>query len=126
MFSDFIYEFKMHRLLKKVGRQRVTMILEPGNVPVIERAISRDEKTKGLLLTAEIRGWVEVLHEALPTGQIDQDGRFNEQPFQSLETHWKLTDSGWAAIQRRHQISLLGLAVALLGLYLAVQSIKEH
>ena len=123
MFSDFIYEFKMHRLLRKVGRQRVTMILEPGNVPVIERAISRDEETKVLLLTAEIRGWVEVLHEDLPTGQIDQDGRFNEeQPFQSLETHWKLTDSGWAAIQRRHQISLLGLTVALLGLYLAVQA----
>jgi len=123
MFSDLIYEFKMHRLLKKISRQRVTMVLEPGNVPVIERGLSHDEKTKVLLLTAEIRGWVEVLHENIPTGQIDQNGQINEQqPFQSLETHWKLTDSGWAAIQRRYQISLLGVAVALLGLYLVVHA----
>ena len=123
MIDDFIYEFKMHRLLKKVARQKIRMILEPGNVPVIERAVGHDEETKALLLTAQIRGWVEVLHESMPTGQIDPDGSFNpSQPFQSVEDHWKLTDSGWAAIQRRHQISIFSVAVALLGLYLAIRA----
>ncbi|WP_417510484.1 hypothetical protein [Methylophaga sp.] len=120
MLDDFIYEIKIHRVLKKLARQRVAMILEPGHVPVIERAISRDEQTNALLLTAEIRGWVEVLHENLPTGKITEEGNINQsQPFDSLQNHYKLTDSGWAAIQRRHQLSLLSLGVALLGIYVA-------
>lgn len=123
MISDLTYELKIHRLLKKVARQRITMILEPGNVPVIERAVGHDENTKALLLTAQIRGWVEILHEDMPTGQINDDGSFNsDQPFQSHENHWKLTDSGWAAIQRRHQISIFGLAVTLLGVYIALNT----
>jgi len=121
VFSNVIFEFKMHRLLKKIARQRVTMILQPGNVPVIERAVDHDEVTKTLILTAQIRGWVEILHESMPTGQIDAKGEINpSQPFQSREDYWKLTDSGWAAIPRRHQLSLLSIAVALLGVYFAI------
>ncbi|GGI81587.1 hypothetical protein GCM10007978_19280 [Shewanella hanedai] len=121
MFDDLVYEFKMHRLLKSIARQRVAIILELGAVPVIERAIKRNEETKALFLTAQIRGWVEILHENIPTGSLDAEGRMNiEQPFQSRENHWKLTDSGWAAIQRRHQVSILGLFVALAGVFLAI------
>jgi len=123
MISDLIYELKIHRLLKKIARQRITMILEPGSVPVIERAVGHDENTKALLLTAQIRGWVEILHENMPTGQINDDGSINsEQPFQSIENHWKLTDSGWAAIQRRHQISIFSLVVTLIGVYIALNT----
>ncbi|MCU8075891.1 hypothetical protein [Shewanella sp. SM29] len=121
MFGDFIYEFKMHRVLKKVARQRVAMILKPGNVPVVERAIGRDEETKTFLLTAQIRGWVDILHEDMPTGKIDENGKMNmEQPFESKENHWKLTDSGWAAIQRRHQLSVLGIGLAIIGALVAI------
>ncbi|MCX2760076.1 hypothetical protein OQJ65_17215 [Vibrio sp. Sgm 22] len=121
MFDDFIYEFKMHRVLKKVARQRVAIILEPGNVPVVERAIGRDEETKTFLLTAQIRGWVDVLHENMPTGKIDGDGNMlSDQPFTSKETHWKLTDSGWAAIQRRHQLSVLSLGVAIIAILIGI------
>ena len=69
MFSNVIFEFKMHRLLKKIARQRVTMILQPGNVPVIERAVDHDEVTKTLILTAQIRGWVEILHANVSVGR---------------------------------------------------------
>ena len=48
------------------------MILEPWNFPVIERAIGHDEKTKTLLLMAQIRGWVEILHESIPTDKFAQ------------------------------------------------------
>ena len=121
MFGDFIYEFKMHQVLKMVARQRVVMILEPGNVPVVERAIGRDEETKTFLLTAQIRGWVDILHEGMPTGKIDENSNMNiEQPFDSKENHWKLTDSGWAAIQRRYQLSVLSISIAIIGALVAV------
>ncbi|HHC6471119.1 TPA: hypothetical protein ACN359_004547 [Vibrio parahaemolyticus] len=121
MFGDFIYEFKMHRVLKKVARQRVAMILQPGNVPVIERAIRRDEETKTFLLTAQIRGWVDVLHDNMPTGKVDSNGNMMSDPaLTSKETHWKLTDSGWAVIQRRHQLSVLSLGVAIIAVLVGI------
>ncbi len=123
MFGNLVYEWKIHRMLKQMAKQRVTMVLNPGHVKVIERAIGHDEKTLVLIYTAEFRGWVELLHKAVPTGQIGKDGEFNfKEPFQSTEDHWRLTDSGWAAIQRRHQLSLLGICIALLGFYFATNS----
>lgn len=123
MFNNLVYEWRIHRLLKKLSKQRVTMILKPGDVKVIERAIGHDEKILTLIYTAEFRGWVELLHKAVPTGNIGKNGEFNfEQPFQSKEDYWRLTDSGWAAIQRRHQLTLLSMFVALLGLYFATNS----
>jgi hypothetical protein len=121
VFDDLIYEFKMHRVLKKLARQRVAMILEPGNVPVVERAIGRNEQTKAFLLTAQIRGWVDILHEDMLTGKLDDNRGINtEQPFQSKENHWKLTDSGWGAIQRRHQLSILNLSIAVIGTFVVI------
>ena len=123
MIGDFIYEFRMHRLLKKIARQRVAMILEPGSIPVIERAIKTNEETKTLLLTAQIRGWVDILHEDMPTGKLDSSGSINsDMPFQSKENHWKLTDSGWGAIQRRYQLSVLGLALTVIAVIVAINA----
>jgi hypothetical protein len=123
MFGCLIYEWKIHRLLKKIARQRVTMILKPGDIKVIERAVGHDEETLTLIYTAEMRGWVELLHTAVPTGKIEEIKSFNfKQPLQSKEDYWKLTDSGWAAIQRRHQLALLGIFITLLGLYFAANS----
>lgn len=99
------------------------MILEPANVSVIERAVGHDEDTKALLLTAQIRGWVEILHENMPTGQINDVGGFSsDQLFQSVENHWKLTDFGWAAIKRRHQIFIFTLAITFLGVYITLNA----
>ncbi len=121
MIRDFLYELKVQKVLKKIAKQRVALILQPGNVPVIERAIGSDEETQAIILTAQIRGWVEVLHEDMPTGKVDENGYFNKaQPFDKLETYWKLTDSGWAVIQRRHQLSVLSLLVAIIGVIYAV------
>jgi hypothetical protein len=120
MIDDVMFEWRMHRLLRRIARQRVTMVLQPGSVKVIGRAIPNDENTLALVYTAEIRGWVELLHPDIPTGRIGEGGDYSSVPsFSSREHYWRLTDSGWAAIQRRHQLSLLGILVAAIGVYVA-------
>lgn len=119
MLDNLVYEWKIQRLLKKISKQRVTMILQPGDVKVVERSIGQDENTLTLIYTAEFRGWVELLRKAVPSGNIGKNGEFDfDRPSQSKVDYWRLTDSGWAAIQRRHQITLLGTLIGLLGLYL--------
>ncbi|GAB3034116.1 hypothetical protein [Bowmanella dokdonensis] len=122
LIESILYENKIHKVLKKVAKQRISIILQPGNVPVIERAVGNDEATQALLLTAQIRGWVEVLHEALPTGKVDEQGNLSESSFQNIQTHWRLTDSGWAAIQRRHQMAIFSLIVGLTSIFIAISA----
>ncbi|MGR3972840.1 hypothetical protein [Shewanella sp. 1180_01] len=122
MFESISYENKVHKVLKKVAQQRIAIIL-PGNVPVIERCVGNDEATQALLLTAQIRGWVDVLYENLPTGKVDEDGHLSAAPsFANVQTHWKLTDSGWAAIQRRHQMALLSLFIGLVSVLIGINA----
>jgi hypothetical protein len=67
------------------------------------------------LLTVQIRSWVNILHEDMLTGKIYDSGGMNtEQLFQSKENYWILTDSGWDAVQRRHQLSILSLSIAVI------------
>ncbi len=120
MFDNLVYEFRMHRLLKRIAKQRIEVICPP-NIPLIERAISNDEKTQALLLTAQIRGWVELLHQNVAVTKVRHSSSTGFE-FQTPESQniWRLTDSGWGAIQRRHQVTVLSLCVALVGLYFAV------
>ena len=61
--------------MRDLAAQRVVMVLQPGNIPVIEKAIaSTDEDVTAALHTALLRGWVEVLHDAVPRAQIPADG----------------------------------------------------
>jgi len=96
------------------------MVLQPNNVWVLEYAVKDTEETRELLYTCQLRGWVELLHESVPTGNLDSDGSLPKGPVFSSENHvWKLTDSGWGAIQRRHEIAVLGIFVGILGIIVA-------
>lgn len=123
MFNSLKYNWKIHRLLKRLAKQRVGMVLQPGNVWVLEYAVKDTEETRELLYTCQLRGWVELLHESIPTGNLGPDGSLPGGPVFSSENHiWKLTDSGWGAIQRRHEITILGTVVAILGVFIAVNA----
>lgn len=99
MFKSLKYNWKIHRLLRQLAKQRVGMVLQPGNVWVIEHAVKDTEETKALLYTCQLRGWIELLHESVPNCWLNSDGSLpNGIPFNSKEHIWKLTDSGWAAI----------------------------
>lgn len=120
MFDHYLYDRKVYKVLKALSRQRVGMILKPGNIWVIEFALKDSEETEAILRTCEMRGWVETLQESVPKGELNQDGTFKTGvPFSSESVIWRLTDSGWAAIQRRHELTLLGLVIAIVGAAIA-------
>jgi hypothetical protein len=97
------------------------MVLQPGNVWVIERAVPDDRETDALLKTCFMRGWVEPLRNSVPKGALNPDGSLpDDEMFQSSGPVWKLTDSGWGVINRNHQLAILGLFLSLLGVILAI------
>jgi len=121
MFDDLAYGWRIYRVLRRLAKQRVTIVLQPGNVWVIERAVPDDEETDALLKTCFMRGWVEPLENSVPKGRLNPNGTLPDGDiFRSSGPLWKLTDSGWAAINRSHQLGTLGLFLSLLGAILAI------
>ena len=69
------------------------MVLQPGNVFVVERAIPDDEYTTAALQTCHMRGWVEPMYdEAVPTGAVPQPGK--AITLDGAQVQYRLTDSG--------------------------------
>ncbi len=120
-FNQLAYSLKIHRILRRLAKQRVGLVLQPGNIWVIEYAVPDDEETDALLKTCYMRGWIEPLEDSIPKGKLQPDGSLPEGPmFQSQGPLWKLTDSGWSAINRSHQLTMLGLFLSLVGVLIAV------
>ena len=116
-------EWSIYRTLKGLSRQRVALILQPGNVWVIEKALKETEETAANLRTCHLRGWVEPLENAVAQGSLTPEGNL---PDQKLFTHvgpiYRLTDSGWAAIHRTHVLILLSTFLALITLIVSLLS----
>ncbi len=114
-------EYSIYRTIKLLSKQRVAMVL-PGGVLVIEKALPDTELHHENLQTCLMRGWVEVLRDSVPTGNIEKDGSLQSaQAFSKESDLYRLTDSGWNAIHRRHTITTLSVIIALIGLYLAAK-----
>ena len=121
MFSNYFREWKIRRILKKASRQRVARVLQPGNVWVIENALEHTEETDTALKTCYMRGWVDVLENSVPRGSLTKEGNLPEgQLFQSSGPIWKLTDSGWSAINRAHEWMLMGVFLAASSVFVGV------
>jgi hypothetical protein len=117
--------------LHAIAQQRVATVL-PGNVVVIEMATPDAEWFDIAARTCLIRGWVEVLHDALPTGKLTFRG--DEAVFPTTTTAkpmYRLTEGGWAAINRSHAwvistffVAFIALIVSVGALYVAVKPIS--
>lgn len=118
---DMRREWAIRRALKGLARQRVALVLQPGNVWVIENAVADDTETDSALKTCFMRGWVEPLENSIPKGKLQPDGSLPPGPlYEASGPVWKLTDSGWAAINRAHEWMLLGILIGAMGLLIAV------
>ena len=63
-------ESDIRRTLKRLSGQRVALVLQPGNVWVIENAVEYNEQTDAALKTAYMRGWVKPIENAVPKGSL--------------------------------------------------------
>jgi hypothetical protein len=63
-----ITERLINKTLRRLAKQRVTMILQPGNVWVIEYAVSEGESSdiSAALRTCHLWGWVAPEMNAVP------------------------------------------------------------
>jgi hypothetical protein len=99
-------------VLQRLSRQRVALILQPGNVIVVEQAVM--DQANGVpeaLRTCHLRGWVEVVHEALPQAAL---GPNLELPrgWEGTSPVYRLTEAGWHIINRTHSWTIAVFVVA--------------
>ena len=96
-------ERNIRRALRKLSKQRVALLLQPGNYWVVERAIDDDEDTDTALRTCYMRGWVEPIESQIPTGTLPPDGSLpRDFKFDKMKTHYRLTSAGWSVINGSH------------------------
>jgi hypothetical protein len=76
MVTDWRREWRVRGTLRALARQRVALILQPGNVWVIEKAVSDQDDTASALRTCFMRGWVESLADAVPIGSLGPAGDY--------------------------------------------------
>lgn len=102
-------EFRIRRTLRRLSKARVALVLNPGKVWVIERAMPRNEKIDADVLTCLLRGWVEVLHDDMAIGDVETFLSGNRTAFQRKEPIYRLTEAGWAVLSWDRQIAVLAL-----------------
>lgn len=108
-------------VLKRLARQRVAVLLQPGDVWVIENALKKEKDVAEALRTCHMRGWVEPLADAVPSGNLSPDGSLLSGPqFTTSEPIYRLTDSGWNAINRTHRWDVFACLVAVASLTVSV------
>jgi hypothetical protein len=121
MFTDVRREAHIRRVLRKLSAQRVALVLQPGNVWVVEKAVGDDERTDAALKTCFIRGWVEPLENAVPTGCLTPAGELPPgNIFDRVGPMCRLTDSGSSVVNRSQQWVLTSILLALLSLLTAI------
>lgn len=107
--------------LRRLARQRVATILQPGNVWVVQGSPADEPRTDAALSTCLVRGWVEILHHAVPSGEFTKPEELTRQDvFPKSKPVYRLTEGGWHAINRTHGWLLATFAVGVLGVIATV------
>ena len=106
MFDEWRRERFIRKTLRRLSKQRVVMVLQPGNIWVIEKAVNEDEDDEVIatLRTCNLRGWVEIHAGAVPRTKLTPDGKLPEGlPITGMAPVYKLTEAGWNVIHRSHE-----------------------
>ncbi|MBL7125102.1 MAG: hypothetical protein ISS51_03285 [Dehalococcoidales bacterium] len=134
MLDEWHRERFIRKTLRRLSRQRVALILQPGNVWVIEKAVSEGESEKvvAALRTCNLRGWVEVHSDAVPCGELTPEGKLPEGfPMSGVAPVYKLTEAGWNVIHRSHEwvvatfvVVAITLIATILGIFITNALVK--
>ena len=110
---DAARERTIRSLLRKLAKQRVVQVLQPGNVWVIELAPKLDGDSEAALRTCWLRGWVEpISHDAVPRGDVANLTEAGRELYDTAAPIYRLTDSGWNVIHSTRQWLIATFAVA--------------
>ena len=124
MLETFRREHRVRKTLHAIARQRVAMVLYPGNVLVVEQSPPDEEWFDLAVRTCHIRGWVDVLHDSLPSGRLRYDGNQPVLPQEMKpKTIYRLTEGGWAVIHGSHAWLIATFVVSLLSLAAGIVSV---
>ena len=124
MFEDFRRERDVRRTLRAIARQRVALVLQPGNVIVVEHSPPNEEWFDLAVRTCHIRGWVDVLHDSIPSGTVRIEGNRTLLPdVMKPKTIYRLTEGGWAVIHRSHAWIIATFVISMLSLTAGVVSV---
>lgn len=121
MIVDLYREYKIIKHMRKLARQRVAMVLQPGNVWVLEKAPPHNEESDQILLTCWIRGWVEPHSFDIPQAQLTPEGGLPSAASIKRANFYRLTDGGWHAIHRTHELSILAIMLTIISMILALK-----
>lgn len=91
----------IRRTLRKLSRQRVVGIFQPGDIWVIEKSPVINEKVEAALRTCHLRGWVVPMFDAIPRGQLTKEGKLPDK-LSGFGPMYRLTEAGWNALHRIH------------------------
>ena len=119
MFENIRRERLIRAALRAIARQRVALILQPDNVMVVENSAPDAEWFDLAVQTAHIRGWVEILHDSIPVGSVRFEGNnpIISQPREMKQkAMYRLTEGGWAVINRVHTWVVATFLISLLTL----------
>jgi hypothetical protein len=96
-----VTERLIRKTLRRLAKQRVAMILQPGNAWVIEQAVSDGESPdiSAALRTCHLRGWVTPEMNAVPETSIGPNGELLKNT-QGIAPIYRLTEAGWSVIHR--------------------------
>jgi len=93
----------IRKVLKSISKQRVALILQPGNVFVIEKAPVSEPGLEEALRTCHMRGWIEPICNAIPKGKLTKDCKLPDGDlFTEIGPYYRLTEAGWSVIRRTH------------------------
>jgi hypothetical protein len=121
--EDIQFERSIRKTLRAIANQRVTLIL-PGNYPFIERSPLHTESFEVNAQTCLIRGWVAILNESIPVGEVKFEGNKPVLPVEmKYKTTYRLTEGGWAALNRSHNWIIATFIVGLLALLASIISV---
>ncbi|MFN8411724.1 MAG: hypothetical protein U0Z26_05000 [Anaerolineales bacterium] len=100
------------------------MILQPGDVWVIEYAVSEGESPdiSAALRTCHLRGWIALEINAVPQASIGDNGELLENT-QGVAPIYRLTEAGWSVIHRSQAWVISTFIVATVSLIATIVSI---
>jgi hypothetical protein len=125
MFDPF--DRTVDRTLRKLAKQRVRLVLQPGDYWVIDSAIPQDDDTHAALMTCRMRGWIEPLHHAVPSTQLTPHGALPpNMGSDKMLTLYRLTSASWSVIHRSDLIAICALLISAMSLSLAIFGIAHR